>query len=393
MSAIDDAPATKVSLWNDPKARSIAVQFLLALIILASAFTIVENTITNLTTRNISTGFGFLRKTAGFDLIMSLISYSSDSTYGRAIMVGFLNTLLVSFLGIILATLIGFTAGIMRLSRNWLVSRIGTAYVELVRNVPLLLQIFIWYGAVLTPLPGPREALHIGEVFYLSNRGLNMPAPIFGERAWLGLVGLGIGIIGTIILRRWAARRQAATGEPFPVISASIGLIVFLPIIIFAMAGWPMTLDYPKLGGFNFSGGATIIPGFIAMLMALSVYTGSFIAENVRAGIQAVSHGQTEAARALGLRQGSVTRLVIIPQAMRVIIPPLANQYLNLTKNSSLAVAIGYPDLVATGGTVLNQTGQAIEVFLIWMAVYLSLSLLTSAFMNAFNSRMKLVER
>jgi general L-amino acid transport system permease protein len=393
MRAIDDAPAARVSIWNDPKARSVAVQILLALIILASAFTIVENTITNLTTRNISTGFEFLHKSAGFDLIMSLISYSSDSSYGRAIMVGFLNTLLVSFFGIILATMIGFAAGIMRLSRNWLVSRVGTVYVELVRNVPLLLQIFIWYGAVLTPLPGPRESLHIGEVFYLSNRGLNMPAPIFGDGAWLGLLGFGIGVVGIIILRRWAANRQAATGQAFPVNSASIGLIILLPMIFFALAGWPMTLEYPKLGGFNFSGGTTIIPGFIALLMALSVYTGTFIAENVRAGIQAVSHGQTEAARALGLHQGSVTRLVVIPQAMRVIIPPLANQYLNLTKNSSLAVAIAYPDLMATGGTVLNQTGQAIEIVLIWMAVYLSLSLLTSVFMNWFNSRMKLVER
>ena len=393
MSATDDAPAARVSFWNDPKTRSVAVQILLALIILASAFTIVENTITNLTTRNISTGFAFLRKSAGFDLIMSLISYSSDSSYGRALMVGFLNTLLVSFFGIILATMIGFAAGIMRLSRNWLVSRIGTVYVELVRNVPLLLQIFIWYGAVLTPLPGPRNALHIGEVFYLSNRGLNMPAPIFGTGAWLGLLGLGLGVVGIVILRRWAANRQAATGQAFPVNSASIGLIVLLPLFFFALAGWPMTLEYPKLGGFNFSGGATIIPGFIALLMALSVYTGTYIAENVRAGIQAVSHGQTEAARALGLRQGSVVRLVVIPQAMRVIIPPLANQYLNLTKNSSLAVAIAYPDLMATGGTVLNQTGQAIEIVLIRMAVYLSLSLLTSAFMNWFNSRMKLVER
>ena len=393
MSAVDDAPAARVSFWNDPKTRSVAVQILLALIILAAAFTIVENTITNLTTRNISTGYEFLRKTAGFDLIMSLISYSSDSSYGRALMVGFLNTVLVAFFGIILATAIGFAAGVMRLSRNWLVARIGTVYVELVRNVPLLLQVFIWYGAVLTPLPGPRNALRIGETFYLSNRGLNMPAPIFGDLAWLGLVGLGLGIAGSIVLRRWAARRQAETGQAFPVTSVSISLIVVLPIVFFALAGWPVTLDYPKLGGFNFSGGTTIIPGFIALLMALSFYTGSYIAENVRAGIQAVSHGQTEAARALGLRQGAVTRLVVIPQAMRVIIPPLANQYLNLTKNSTLAVAIAYPDLVATGGTVLNQTGQAIEIVLIWMAVYLSLSLLTSAFMNWFNSRMKLVER
>lgn len=383
----------KVSPWNDPRTRSIAAQILLALVIVASVFTIVENTITNLTTRNISTGWEFLRKTAGFDLIMSLISYSSDSNYGRALLVGFLNTLLVAGFGIVFATMIGFLAGVMRLSRNWLVSRIATVYIELVRNVPLLLQIFIWYDLVLTPLPGPRQALNIGDTFFLSNRGLNMPAPIFGDGAWMGLAGFGAAIVAVMILRRWAFQRQAATGQIFPVTSASIGLIILLPLVCFALAGWPMTLGYPKLGGFNFSGGATIIPGFMALLLALSVYTGSFIAENVRAGIQAVGHGQTEAARALGVSEGKIMRLVVIPQALRVIIPPMASQYLNLTKNSTLAVAIAYPDLYAVGGTVNNQTGQAIEVVMILMIVYLTLSLLTSAFMNWFNARVKLVER
>lgn len=385
--------ASKVSVWNDPKLRSIGVQVILALIIIAAAFTIVENTIINLTARNITTGFDFLRKTAGFDLIMSLIPYSSDSNYGRALVVGFLNTLLVAGLGIIFATLIGFIAGVMRLSRNWLVSRIATVYIEIVRNVPLLLQIYIWYDLVLTPLPGPRQAINLGDTFFLSNRGLNMPAPIYGDGAWMGIAGFIVALIAAFFLRRWAAIRQAATGQIFPAGLVSIGLIIGLPILFFAAAGWPVTLDYPKLGGFNFSGGATIIPGFMALLLALSVYTGSFIAENVRAGIQAVNHGQTEAARALGLSQTRIMRLVVIPQAMRVIIPPMASQYLNLTKNSTLAVAIAYPDLYAVGGTVNNQTGQAIEVVMIMMVVYLSLSLLTSAFMNWFNSRMKLVER
>ena len=308
-------------------------------------------------------------------------------------MAGFLNTLLVSSIGIVLATLLGFIFGIMRLSRNWLVSSIATLYIESIRNVPLLLQMFVWYGVVLKSLPGPREAINISDMFFLSNRGLNMPDTIFGDSAWLGLVGLAAGIVGAIILRSWARKRQAATGQPFPHVATGIAMILALPVLGLLLAGWPITFDYPVLGGFNFTGGTVIIPEFMAMLVSLSIYTGSFIAEIVRAGIQAVSHGQTEAASALGIRPSLVTRLVVIPQAMRVIIPPLASQYLNLTKNSSLAVAIGYPDLVAAGGTVLNQTGQAIEVFMIWMVVYLSLSLITSAFMNWFNSRMKLVER
>jgi general L-amino acid transport system permease protein len=296
-------------------------------------------------------------------------------------------------LGILFATIIGFLVGIARLSKNWLVAKLATVYIEIVRNIPLLLQIFIWYGAVLKPLPGPRQAINIANSFFLSNRGLNLPAPIFGEGAWLSVLGLGAGLAGAYLVRRWAIARQIKTGEAFPYISTGIAMVVLLPILGLLLAGWPLTFDYPVLGGFNFSGGASIIPEFMALLVALSVYTGAFIAEIVRAGIQAVSHGQTEAASALGVRPSLVTRLVVIPQALRIIIPPLASQYLNLTKNSSLAVAIAYPDLVAMGGTVLNQTGKAIEVVLIWMVVYLTLSLLTSSFMNWFNSRMKLVER
>jgi general L-amino acid transport system permease protein len=392
-TASDVYEAPKVSFWNDPKIRSALVQIIMLLVIGFFVYEIVDNTITNLTKRNISTGFGFLNKSAGFDLIQSLVSFTSESSYGRALVVGFLNTLLVSSIGIVIATLLGFIIGIMRLSRNWLVRSIATLYIETIRNVPLLLQMFVWYGVVLKSLPGPRQAINVGDMFFLSNRGLNMPDTIFGDRAWLGLAGLVAGIIGAIVLRSWARKRQAATGQPFPYVLTGIAMILVLPVLGLLMAGWPITFDYPVLGGFNFSGGAVIIPEFMALLVALSIYTASFIAEIVRAGIQAVSHGQTEAANALGMRSGITTRLVVIPQAMRVIIPPLASQYLNLTKNSSLAVAIGYPDLVATGGTVLNQTGQAIEIVMIWMVVYLSLSLLTSSFMNWFNSRMKLVER
>jgi general L-amino acid transport system permease protein len=392
-TASDIYQPPKVSFWNDPKIRAALVQVIMVLAVGFFVYEIVDNTVTNLTKRNISTGFGFLNKTAGFDLIQTLIVYSSESSYGRALFAGFLNTLLVSSIGIVLATLLGFIVGIMRLSRNWLVSSIATLYIESIRNVPLLLQMFVWYGVVLKSLPGPREAINISDMFFLSNRGLNMPDTVFGDSAWLGLIGLAAGIVGAIVLRSWARKRQAATGQPFPYVATGIAMILALPVLGLLIAGWPVTFDYPVLGGFNFSGGTVIIPEFMAMLVSLSIYTGSFIAEIVRAGIQAVSHGQTEAASALGIRQSLVTRLVVIPQAMRVIIPPLASQYLNLTKNSSLAVAIGYPDLVAVGGTVLNQTGQAIEVFMIWMVVYLSLSLLTSAFMNWFNSRMKLVER
>lgn len=392
-TASDVYQPPKVSFWNDPKIRSAAVQVILLLVVGFFVYEIVDNTITNLTKRNISSGFGFLNKSAGFDLIQSLVVFTSESSYGQALLAGFLNTLLVSCLGILLATTLGFIIGIMRLSRNWLVSSIATLYIETIRNIPLLLQMFVWYGVVLKSLPGPRNAINISDMFFLSNRGLNMPDTIFGDSAWLGIIGLAVGIVGAIVLRTWARKRQAATGQPFPYVLTGIAMILVLPLLGLVLVGWPITFDYPVLGGFNFTGGTVIIPEFMALLVALSIYTASFIAEIVRAGIQAVSHGQTEAAHALGMRSGITTRLVVIPQAMRVIIPPLASQYLNLTKNSSLAVAIGYPDLVATGGTVLNQTGQAVEIVMIWMLVYLSLSLITSSFMNWFNSRMRLVER
>lgn len=392
MSAFEDRRQPQVSFWNDPKTRSTAVQIAMVTVLVVVGYELYVNASANLAKLGKTFGYDFWNKSAGFDINQSLIPYTSSSSYGTAIIVGFLNTLLVASFGIVFATLIGFSVGIMRLSKNWLISRIATVYVEAVRNIPLLLQIFIWYGAVLKPLPGPKQALNVGG-FYLSNRGLNMPSPIFEGAAWMGLVGLIGGIVGVILLRRWARVRQLATGQPFPYISIGFVLVVFTPILGLLLAGWPVTWDVPTLGAFQLSGGVTVNPEFMALLIALSVYTAAFIAEIVRAGIQAVSHGQTEAASALGLRQGLITRLVTIPQAMRIIIPPLASQYLNLTKNSSLAIAIAYQDLVATGGTVLNQTGKAIEIVLIWMIVYLSLSLLTSSFMNWFNSRMKLVER
>jgi general L-amino acid transport system permease protein len=393
MSAVEDTRAPQIPFWNDPKTRSIAVQVIMVAAVVLGAYYLYSNAVANLAKLNKTFGFEFWNRTAGFDIIQSLIPYTSDSSYGTAIIVGFLNTLLIASLGIIFATLIGFLVGIMRLSKNWLVAKIAMVYIETVRNVPLLLQLFLWYKLVLVPLPDSREALNFGNMFYLSKKGLNMPLPIYGPGGWMAFAGLVLGVVCAIVLRRWAVARQMATGQIFPHLSVGILIVVLSPFIGLLLAGWPVTLDYPVGGVFGFKGGVAVVPEFIAMLIGISIYTASFIAEIVRAGIQAVSHGQTEAAGALGLRPGLTTRLVVIPQAMRIIIPPLASQYLNLTKNSSLGVAIAYPELVSTGGTVLNQTGKAIEVVMIWMVVYLSLSLLTSLFMNWFNSRVKLVER
>lgn len=392
-ATVDASGHAKVAFWNNPKVRSTAFQILLVLILAVLFYEIIVNTTNNLKSRNIASGWEFLTRTAGFDIIQPPIDYSSSSSYGRALLVGFTNTIIISIAGIFFATILGFTMGVARLSQNWVISRIGTLYVEIFRNVPLLFWIFFFYSAILQPLPGPKQALNFMDGVFLSNRGLMMPRPVFGDGAWIGLAGLLIGIAAAIAIARWSKARQLATGETFPVLWTSLGLIVGLPLLGFIVAGFPLTWDIPVMKGFNFAGGLQIIPEFIAMLVALSVYTGTFIAEAVRAGILAISHGQTEASYALGLRPGKALRLVVIPQAMRVIIPPLTSSYLSLTKNSSLAIAIGFPDLVATGGTVLNQTGQAIEIVGVWMAVYLSLSLLTSLLMNWFNSRMKLVER
>ncbi len=363
------------------------------MVIVWTAYEIFSNTQANLSRLNKTFGFDFLGKSAGFDVITSLIPYSSSSTYGTALWVGFWNTLLVAVLGIIFSTILGFLIGMMRLSKNWLVAAVATFYIETVRNIPLLLQIFIWYALVLKPLPGPKSAINVFNSVFISNRGVIMPMPVFGQGAGVALIFLVAGLVGAAGLLYWAKRRQEQTGQRFPAWPASFALVILAPIAGLLIEGWPLSFDVPQLAGFNFKGGMTLIPELLALLAALSIYTASFIAEVVRAGILAVSRGQSEAANALGLSNGPTLRLVVVPQAMRVIIPPLASQYLNLTKNSSLAVAIGYPDLVAMGGTVINQSGKAIEIVLIWMFVYLGLSLLTSGFMNWFNSRMRLVER
>ena len=392
-AVIDEARSQRASFLNDPKVRSRAAQIVFVLLLFWLGYEIVHNTSANLTKLGKNVDFNFLRNTAGFDIIQRPIEYSRESSYLTAVIVGFLNTLIVAVLGIICATIIGFAIGIMRLSSNWLVAKLATGYVEIIRNIPLLLQILFWYTAVLKPLPSPKESLSFFGFAFLSNRGLIVPRPIWSDGA--GFVGVAfiLGCIGAIAISRWARLRQERTGEQFPSFWAGLASIIGLPIIAFLLAGSPVTFEYPVFKGFNFVGGTTILPELIALLLALSIYTASFIAEIVRAGIMAVSHGQTEAATALGLRAQPTLRLVVIPQALRVIIPPLTSQYLNLTKNSSLAVAIAYPDLVAMGGVVMNQSGRAVEIVVIWMFVYLTVSLLTSSFMNWYNARVRLVER
>ena len=394
MSATSEhaAPA-RTAPWNDPKIRALVSQAVVVILTVWLVWTVVSNTITNLEHRNIASGFGFLDTTAGFGIIQTLIPYEEASSYGRAFIVGLLNTLLVAFIGIIVATILGFVIGIMRLSRNWLISKIATVYIEVVRNIPLLLQIFVWYHAVLKPLPGPRDSLELFGSVFVNNRGLYMSKPLFGPGSGFILAAFLLGCVASVLVWRWARQRQMDTGEQFPVLWTVLGLVVGLPLVALVATGVPVTFDYPELGGFNFRGGMVVIPEFTAMLVALSIYTAAFMAEIVRAGIQGVSHGQTEAAHSLGLRPGPTLRLVVIPQALRIIIPPLTSQYLNLTKNSSLAVAIAYPDLVAVGGTILNQTGQAVEIIGMWMVIYLAISLATSAFMNWYNARIALVER
>ncbi|CAH2409197.1 amino acid ABC transporter permease [Mesorhizobium escarrei] len=381
------------SFINDPKVRGIVFQAVVVIVLVALVWWIVQNTIDNLTRLRIASGFGFLRGRAGFDISDSAIAYSSDSTYGRAILVGFVNTLIVAFAGIVTATIIGFILGVGRLSHNWLIRKICMVYVEVFRNIPPLLVIFFWYSGVLSVLPPPRESINLPFSSFLNQRGFYFPRAVWGEGSWLILVALLLGIAMAWFVARKARQRQMATGQQFPVFWTSAALIIGLPLLAYALSGFPLSFDYPKQSTFNLTGGFQVKPEFLSLYLALSFYTAAFIAEIVRAGIMGVSKGQTEAAGALGLRPGSILRLVVIPQAMRIVIPPLTSQYLNLTKNSSLAIAIGYPDLTATTGTVLNQTGQAIECVLIMMVVYLALSLLTSAVMNVINARMALVER
>jgi general L-amino acid transport system permease protein len=459
----ETAQPGRASLLYDPKIRGYVYQLLLLAIVGFVIWSAASNAIENLRAQKIASGFGFWHNAAGFDVNQKLIPFSaSGSTYGEAFFVGLLNTLLVASIGIVLSTFLGFFVGVARLSPNWVLSKLAMIYVEVIRNLPLLLQLFFWYNAVLKPLPNPRQSidLHflslglpsplltgltiaaagvawllyknsdriasserdrglvrlvggivlavatliwlvysgilkaVSSGFLLNNRGLYVPDPQLGPGGSLIIWSFLIGIVVWLVFRAWAHKQQAATGRQYPIGWAAFGLIILLPFLVYLVTGRPVSFIYPELAGFNLRGGIQIFPEFVALLLGLTTYTAGFIAEVVRAGILAVSRGQTEAANALGLRAGPTLKLVVIPQAMRVIIPPLTSNYLNLTKNSSLAVAIGYPDLVQVfTGTVLNQTGQAVEVVAITMAVYLTISLVTSFVMNIYNKRMALVER
>ena len=365
------------------------LQILFVLILVWIGYEIFVNARSNLENQRITSGFGFLNNTAGFDVSQSLIPYSGSDTYARVLLVGLLNTILVSVIGIIFATLIGFIVALGRLSPNWLIARVAGGYVEAVRNLPLLFQMLFWYLAVLAALPGPRQSISLFGISYLSNRGLIVPRPI-GEAGFEPfLIAFLVAMVASIILRTYARRQLFQHGKAIRIWPYVLGLLIGLPLVAALVFGMPFKVELPELKGFNFAGGVRVIPELVALLLALSIYTAAFIAEIVRAGIMAVHKGQMEAGLSLGLGRGSVLRLIVIPQAMRVILPPLTNQYLNLTKNSSLAVAIGYPDLVSVfAGTTLSQTGQAIEIIGITMGVYLLISLVTSAIMSFYGWRL-----
>jgi general L-amino acid transport system permease protein len=393
--AVADAGRLKASRdrwYNNPLVRSILSQVILVAAVVGTVWWLTNNTVTNLHNRGIASGFGFLNQRAGFDMV-TFLNTTSESTYGFMILAGLLDTVVVALLAIIIATILGLIVGIARLSSNWLIRTIATVYVELLRNIPPLLAILFFYLAVIATLPDVKNAIQIGPDFSLSNRGFFMPSPVFGPNFHFVLIAFVLSLIIAWALSRWAYARRMATGQGFPSFWVGLAIVVVLTGIVYVGTGDPLTFDVPVKTRFNINGGWDLAPEFTSLFLALGIYTASFIAEIVRSGIMAVSHGQTEAARALGLRNGQVMRFVVLPQALHVIIPPLASEYLNITKNTSLAVAIGFADLVAVGNNVLNPTGQSIEVVAIWMAFYLGLSIVISVAMNAFNARIALTER
>ncbi len=394
LSNARSAPRKRVRLsWSDPVFRNIVWQVLVVGLVVAVIWYLVSNTNENLAARHIATGFGFLSRLAGVPIADSPIYYNpAESTYGRALLIGVLNTLKVAICGIVLATLLGTVVGIGRLSSNWLVAKITAVYVEVIRDIPVLLQLLFWY-TLLQNLPPPRQALALGDWAFLSNRGIKIAVIDWQPGQGWSLLALAAGIVLTVAYARFSSKRQEETGNKPPVWPVALGLIIGLPAIVWAVAGGGLVISKPVLRGFNFTGGTTVSPEFVALLIGLVIYTASYIAEIVRSGIEAVPQGQWEAARALGLHPGLLLRKVVLPQALRVVIPPMTSQYLNLTKNSSLAVAIGFQDIVSVATTTLNQTGQAIEGIAMIMAVYLTISLSISLFMNWYNARIALVER
>ena len=394
-SAKENKPLLLIRLWRNQEYRSITIQIITMVVLFTILGMIGNNVATNLEKAGKEFSFGFLNYPAGYDITFQpFISYSPTDTHTRAGLVGLLNTLLVAFSGVIIASILGFTMGILRLSSNWLINRIVYVFLEFTRNVPVLLHILFVYGIFLYTLPVPKKAINISDTVFLSNRGFYTPAPVFEDGFGYVLISIMAAILIVFFFKRWARKVQDTTGRIYPVFYISFAILIFLPLFTFFVAGSPLSLDMPALKGFNFKGGTSIKPEYIALTFALSYYTACFIAEIVRGGILAISKGQTEASHGLGLKPNRTLQLVVVPQALRVIIPPLCSQYLNLTKNSSLAIAIGYMDVVATiGGITLMQTGKEMETMIVLLITYLFFSLVISAFMNWFNRKMALVER
>ncbi len=384
-----------LSEWvNDERVRSVFYQVLVAVAVIFVAHYLFTNTTENLKARGMSSGFDFLGSTAGFSIAWSVLPYNPDYNYLHVYLVGIANTLMVSLVAIVCMTLLGFLVGVMRLSKNWLIAQIAAWYVEILRNTPLLLQILFWFLAVFSLLPRPRDSMNLIDLFFLNNRGFYMPAPVPGDGFDLTLIAIVVAIVATYALAVWARKRHFATGQRFPAFWTGLGILFGLPLLVFLVTGAPLSFDYPSLQGFNFVGGATVPPAFCALLLALVIYHSAYLAESVRAGILSVSHGQTEAAYSLGLRPGMTLRLVIVPQAMRAVVPPMISNWMNVVKNSSLAIAIGYPDLVAVFmQTSLNQSGHAIEIVAMVMLFYMSVSLSISLALNYYNKLVQLKER
>ena len=398
MEATNQPSVDRQPLWYrvvyDKETRSVAIQILTLTLLFAFFFYIIRNAVINLETIGKGYSFKFLWEPSNYDINQTLIEYDSRSPHWRATIVGIMNTLLVAVTGVIIATIVGFIMGVLRLSHNWLINRVVYVYIEYVRNVPVLLHILMVHGVIVNTLPRPKDAISLEDTFFLTNRGFYTPKPLFEPAMWAVLIAFIIGVVFSIWFKHYAKKVQDATGKIYPVLWISLAAIILFPILVYFVVGSPMTFEMAELKGFNFKGGMVLRPEYLALTLALALYTAAFIAEIVRAGIQAISHGQTEASYALGIKPNRTMQLVIIPQALRVIIPPLSSQYLNLTKNSSLAIAIGYMDIVATiGGISLNQTGREMECMTIVLALYLSFSLMISAFMNWYNKKMKLVER
>lgn len=390
---VESGQPEKIPFWLDPKKRAIIFQVGVLCMVGLLAYYLVSNTLINLERQSIATGFGFLNKESSFEIGESLIPYSAASTYGRALIVGALNTLKVAFIGVVITLILGAIVGVARLSTNWLVAKIASTYIEVMQNIPILLQLFFWYSLFYESFPSPRQALNPVSGLFLCNRGVIFAVPESHPAHKYMLLALIVACIGVYLFRRWAKKLQDTTGRALPIFRISVSAIIGLPLLAWLAFGAPMKMDVPELTGFNFSGGATLSPEFIALLLGLVLYTAAFVAEVIRAGIQSVGKGQREAAMSVALKPNQVLNLVILPQALRVILPPLTSQMLNLTKNSSLAVAIGFPDFVSVANTTINQTGQSIEGVALIMAVYLIFSLATSVFMNWYNKKVALVER